>query len=86
MAAAVAAGLMLAAAADALTCRLADDEGAAGAVLDEVAAHPVLASASAVANTVVPNTPSTRMPVISASLCDCDECCADGSAYWLRGG
>jgi hypothetical protein len=60
-------GLTLAAT-DTLACGLAADAGAVGAALDEVAAHPALASASPAAKTVVPQAPSVRqVPVIAAS-------------------
>jgi hypothetical protein len=56
------------AATDTLACGLAADAGAVGAALDEVAAHPALASASPAARTVVPQAPSVRqVPVIAAS-------------------
>jgi hypothetical protein len=68
----VAAELTLAAAADALAGGLADDGGAAGSVLVEVAAHPALASANAVTKTAAPHTLIIRVPVIAAP-CNRDE-------------
>jgi hypothetical protein len=68
----VAAELTLAAVADALADGLADDGAAAGSVLDEVAAHPALASASAVTKTVAPHTLIVRATVIAAP-CNRDE-------------
>jgi hypothetical protein len=74
--AAVLALTLAAAAAVALAGWLADDGDAIGAELDEVAAHPALASASAAAKMAAPHPPGIRVPVIAATPCNRDECYA----------
>jgi hypothetical protein len=58
----------------ALSFALADDAGAADALLDEAAAHPEAANASPAVRTAKPQLPSVRrVPVIAASPCNHDE-------------
>jgi hypothetical protein len=68
-------GLTLAVDADALTDRLAADEEAAVPELDEVAAHPVPTTTSAVAKTAAPNPLSIRGSVMPPAPCNRDEWC-----------